>query len=112
MLPVLITFSLFAIFFIYLIPTSRSRVLGTLYLLVLLFLLWGIGGLVFSAKPTHSEIYVFYAFYIFILGLHVPLLLKLSQINHKKEHLKNARSILGSDVKHLSDEELHFRIKH
>lgn len=111
MLPVLITFSLFAIFFIYLIPTSRSRVLGTLYLLVLLFLLWGIGGLVFSAKPTQNEIYVFYAFYIFILGVHIPLLIKLSHINHKKEHLKNARNILGHDIKHLTDQEVHYRIK-
>jgi hypothetical protein len=110
MLPVVLSFIPFAAFFIYLIPTSRSRILGTLYLLLLVFLLWGIGGLVFSAKPTPNEVYVFYAFYIFILGLHIPLLLKFTQINHKKEHLKNARSILGQDVKHLSDSELHYRI--
>lgn len=112
MLSVLITFCLFAIFFIYLIPTSRSKSAGVMYLVFLGFFIWGIAGFVFSGKPTANELYVFYAFYIFILAIHIPLLLKMSQINHKKEHLKNARSILGTDVKHLSDSELHYRIKH
>jgi hypothetical protein len=112
MLPVFFTFIPFAVLFIYLIPTTRSKILGILYMLVLLFFIWGVGGFVFSGKPSSNEIYVFFAFYIFILGIHVPLFLKLMHINHKKELIKSARKILGTDVKHLSEEELHYRIKH
>jgi hypothetical protein len=112
MLPVLITFVLLAGIFIYLIPSSRSKIAGILYISLLLFFIWGIGGFVFAGKPTTNEIYVFYAFYIFILGIHIPLFLKLSQISQKKEHIKKARKILGMDVKHMTDEELHYRLKH
>ena len=109
---VILTFLIFSGLFIYLVPTSRSKIAGVVYLTVLGFFIWGIAGFIFSSQPTVSELYVFYAFYIFVLAIHAPLLLKFSQINHKKEHLKNARTILGSDVKHLSDEELHYRLKH
>jgi hypothetical protein len=105
-------FIIFASIFVYLIPTSRSKIAGVLYLIVLGFFIWGISGFIFSGQPSSNETYVFYAFYIFILGLHIPLLLKFSQIDHRKEHLSSARKILGSDVKHLSDQELHYRIKH
>jgi TctA family transporter len=112
MLPVTLTFIPFALLFVYLIPTARSRSAGVLYLAFLVFFIWGVGGFIFSGKPTANEMYVFYAFYIFILGIHTPLLIKMSQIKHKKEHLKSARNILGSDVKHLTDDELHYRLKH
>lgn len=112
MLPVIISFVTFAGLFIYLIPSSRSKVAGILYLILIGLFIWGIGGFVFSGNPTTNEQYVFYAFYIFILGIHVPLLIKFSQINHRKESLKSAKKILGSDVKHLTEDELHYRLKH
>lgn len=112
MLPILITYLLFSIIFLYVIPTSRSRVLGVMYLFLILFFIWGIGGLLFAGNPTDNEKYVFYAFYMFILGIHIPLFIKMSQINSKKEVLKLARKFLEDDVKHLTDKELHYRIKH
>lgn len=112
MTPILLTFVPFALIFVYLVPTPRSKVASIFYLLTTLFLIWGVGGFVFSGNPTPNELYVFYAFYIFVLGIHVPLLLKLSQINHKKDSLKSARKILGDDIKHLNEQELHYRIKH
>lgn len=83
-----------------------------MYLIFLGFFIWGISGFIFTGQATSNEVYVFYAFYIFVLGIHLPLLLKFSQINHKKEHLKSARAILGPDVKHFTDQELHYRLKH
>lgn len=112
MLPFFATFIPFAAIFLYMVPTSRSKSLGFFYLMILFFLIWGIGGFVFSGNPTANETYVFYAFYIFILGIHIPLLLKLSQIDHKKEAIKSARKILGKDISHLNEEELHYRLKH
>lgn len=112
MLPVFLTFILFSTLFIYLVPTTRSKILGVLYMLTLFSLIWGIGGFVFSGKSTSGELYVFYAFYIFILGIHIPLLLKFSHINHKKDLIKSARTILGEDVRHLNEKELHYRLKH
>lgn len=112
MLPIFATFIPFALLFIYFIPTSRSRILGILYMFLLLFFVWGVGGFVFAGAPTANEFYVFYAFYIFLLGIHIPLILKFSQLSNKKDSLKSARKILDSDVRHLTDSELHYRLKH
>lgn len=86
--------------------------MGVIYLLLLLFFIWGVGGFIFSGKPTENEKYVFYAFYIFILGIHIPLMLKLHQTEAKKHTVKSARQILGKDIQHLNDAELHYRLKH
>lgn len=111
MLPILITYLLFSIIFLYVIPTSRSRVLGVMYLLLILFFIWGIGGLLFASNPTGNEKYVFYAFYTFILGIHIPLMLKLHQTDVKKHAVKSAKQILGKDIQHLTEDELHYRLK-
>lgn len=103
----LILLLLMALLFVYLSPSIRIRVLSAVYFIFLAIVLSGIEGFIFAGDPTQNEQYAFWALYLFVLIIHIPLVIKLLQLDFKRRHIRSARDIFGEDLKHLSDHQLH-----
>ena len=97
---------------VFLTPSVKTRFIIIVYFLLLFLFLWGVEGFLYSGKPSQNERYAFTAFFIFLVALHIPLIIRLTQIDFKKHKIKNARGSFGRDILHLDDEQLHRHLEH
>lgn len=101
-----------ALLLVYLSPTLKSRIFLGGYFVLLFLVMWGVEGFIYSEQPSINERYTFIAFFIFVLVIHLPLALRLIQVDLKKHKIKNARNFFEKDILHLSDEQLHRHLEH
>lgn len=82
------------------------------YTILLYLILSGIEGFA-KADPNDTQAYViFLLMETIIFLLHIPFIIRLSQLDLKNERVKHARRIFEKDVVHLHDEKLHRHLGH
>lgn len=98
--------------FIYVAHSKKWFVIYLGYTASLYLLLSSLAGFA-DAVPDNSQIRLAFAITnTIIVLLHIPLIIRLSQLDIKDFRVKKAREIFEKDVAHLHDEKLHKHLGH
>lgn len=90
-----------------LLPSIKLRGLFIIYYSLLYLTLAGVEGLLTIDKNDKFSANVDLSVNLIIFFLHLPLIVKLYQLDHKKKLISTARDIFGEHVWHMDDHKLH-----
>lgn len=92
-------------------PSAGLKITFLFYLIFLYILFSGIGGFVYSLENKNAHL-ALEATEIIVFLLHLPLIYRLTKIDHHKHRVDKAREIFGKDIGHLDDHELKKQLAH
>ena len=98
--------------FIYVAHSKKWLIIFLLYTTFLYLVLAGLEGFVTADKETVVDTSSFLVVNTIIFLLHIPVIIKLSQVDAKNYRVKKAREIFDKDVAHLHDDKLHRHLGH
>lgn len=98
--------------FIFVSHRRKWLVIYLLYTAFLYLLLAGVEGFT-KTDPENTQAYIiFLIMETIIFLLHIPFIVRLSQLDIKNERVRHARRIFEKDIDHVHDDKLHRHLGH
>jgi hypothetical protein len=98
--------------FIYVSHRRKWLMIYLMYTVLLYLVLAAVEGFTKTDPDNFQANMVFLIMETIIFLLHIPFIIRLSQLDTKNERVKHARRIFEKDVAHLHDDKLHRHLGH
>ncbi len=98
--------------FIYVAHSKKWLIIYLGYTAALYLLLASIEGFAYITPVNSPARMAFWVTNTIIVFLHIPIIIRLSQLDLKNFRVKKAREIFDKDVSHLHDDKLHKHLGH